>query len=85
MKIIIITKDQYLDNSVRVNIFEKDAIRKYKIRKYNKETKKEENVIETTTFDNLLYCTRLSWNINENELDEQIEQLKQVWEKRINS
>jgi hypothetical protein len=40
MKQVYITKDAYQNNSVRVNYFEKDAVREFKRPEWNKETKK---------------------------------------------
>ena len=85
MKQVYIIKDSYKDNSVRVNYFEKDAVRTYKISQFDEETlqMKEETIEEY--YDNLLFCERLYWNINEIELEEQIENTRQYWEEKINT
>jgi hypothetical protein len=54
MKNIFITKDSYINNSVRVNYFQKDSIRKIKFPQFNEETKKLEIVErEETQYKNL--------------------------------
>ena len=85
MKQVYITKDAYLDNSMRVNYFEKDAIRTYKVSKFDEETLQmiEETIEEN--YDNLLFCERLFWENNETDLDQQIEQTRQEWEEKINN
>ena len=69
MKNIFITKDSYIDNSVRVNYFEKDFIKKMKFPQFNEETKTLEIVERQETYDKLLFCERLTWNENESELE----------------
>lgn len=69
MKNIFITKDSYIDNSVRVNYFEKDSIKKIKIPQFNQETKKIEIIEREEVYDKLLFCERLIWNENESELE----------------
>lgn len=81
MKNIFITKDAYIDNSVRVNYFEKDSIRKIKIPQFNQETKKVEIVEHEEIYDKLLFCERLTWNENESELNSVIEEKKTQLEK----
>lgn len=73
MKNIFITKDAYIDNSVRVNYFEKDSIRKIKTPQFNQETNKIEIVEIEEIYDKLLFCERLTWSGNESELDSVIE------------
>ena len=81
MKNIFITKDAYIDNSVRVNYFEKDYIRKIKTPQFNQETKKIEIIEREETYDKLLLCERLTWNENESELDSVIQDKKIYLEK----
>lgn len=81
MKNIFITKDAYIDNSVRVNYFEKDSIRKIKTPQFNQETKKVEIVEIKEIYDKLLFCERLTWNENESELDSVIQEKKTQLEK----
>jgi hypothetical protein len=76
MKNIFITKDSYIDNSVRVNYFEKDYIRKMKLPHFNQKTKKLEIVERQETYDKLLFCERLTWNENEHELEGVIQDKK---------
>jgi len=59
MKQVYITKDAYQNNSVRVNYFEKDAVREFKRPEWNKETKKMEEKTIEKIYDNLLFCERL--------------------------
>ena len=76
MKNIFITKDSYIDNSVRVNYFQKDFIKKIKIPQFNEETKKIEIIENQEIYDKLLFCERLSWNQNESELEGVIQDKK---------
>ena len=76
MKNIFITKDSYIDNSVRVNYFQKDSIRKIKFPQFNEETKKLEIVERQETYDKLLFCERLTWIENESELEGVIQDKK---------
>ncbi len=76
MKNIFITKDAYVDNSVRVNYFEKESIRKIKFPQFNQEKKKLEIVEREETYDKLLFCERLTWNENESELEGVIQDKK---------
>jgi len=80
MKNIYITKDSYMDNSVRVNYFEKDSIRKTKIPQFNQETKELEIIEREDIYDKLLFCERLTWVENESELDSVIENRKMYLE-----
>ena len=85
MKQVYTTKDAYQDNSVRVNYFEKDAVRIYKRSEWNKETKKIEEKETQEIYDHLLFCERLFWENSEEELNEQIEQIRQLWVIKINN
>jgi hypothetical protein len=85
MKQVYTTKDAYQDNSVRVNYFEKDAVREFKRPEWNKETKKMEEKTIEKIYDNLLFCERLFWENNEAELDVGIENTRSAWEERINN
>jgi len=85
MKTVSIKKDDYSKNTVRVSVLENNATTEVKTRIYNELTKKVETKIELIPFENLLYCVRLEWNNNENELDVYINELKQYWEIQINS
>ncbi len=76
MKNIFITKDAYVDNTVRVNYFEKESIRKIKFPQFNQEKKKLEIVEREETYDKLLFCERLTWNENESELEGVIQDKK---------
>lgn len=84
MKQVYRTKDAYQDNSVRVNYFEKDAVREFKRPQWNEETEQMEIITVQETYENLLFCERLFWETSETELDEQIEQSRQAWEAKIN-
>lgn len=81
MKNIFITKDAYIDNSVRINYFEKDSIRKIKIPQFNQEMKKIETIEREEIYNKLLFCERLSWIENESELDSVIQDKKEYLEK----
>jgi len=81
MKNIFITKDSYINNSVRVNYFQKDFIKKIKIPQFNEETKKLEIVEREETYDKLLFCERLTWVENESELEGVIQDKKVYLEK----
>jgi hypothetical protein len=81
MKNIFITKDAYVDNSVRVNYFEKDSINKIKFPQFDQETKKLEIVEREETYDKLLFCERLTWVENESELEGVIQDKKAHLEK----
>lgn len=85
MKTVIIKKDEYIDNSVRVSFYEKDALIKVKTLEYDEKLNKAKIINKTIKQDNLLYCTRLEWNTDEFELSKQIEELKHRWEIEINS
>ena len=81
MKNIFITKDSYINNSVRVNYFEKDCIRKIKTPQFDQETKKVQTIDREETYDKLLFCERLTWNENESELEGVIQDKKVYLEK----
>ena len=85
MKQVYTTKDAYQDNSVRVNYFEKDAVREFKRPLWNEETKKIELIAIEEVYDHLLFCERLFWEVEETELDVRIEDSRQIWEERVNS
>jgi len=76
MKNIFITKDSYIDNSVRVNYFQKDFIKKMKFPQFNQEKKKLEILEREETYDKLLFCERLTWSENESELESVIQDKK---------
>lgn len=76
MKNIFIIKDSYINNSVRVNYFEKDSIKKMKFPQFNQETKKIEIIEREEIYDKLLFCERLTWNENELELEGVIQDKK---------
>ena len=84
MKQVYTTKDAYQDNSVRVNYFEKDAVRIYKYPEWNEETQKIEQKEIEEIYDELLFCERLFWETSETELDANIENTRNNWEERIN-
>ena len=84
MKQVYTTKDAYQDNSVRVNYFEKDAVREFKQPQWNEETKQMEDKTIEEVYDNLLFCERFFWEIDETELDVQIEQNRQALKIKIN-
>ena len=85
MKTVYITKDSYKDNTVRVNYFEKDAIHLYIETQINEETFQQEIITKEHIHDKLLFCERLEWVENENELNDAIEQTRKTWEDRINT
>jgi len=94
MKTVTITKDAYIDNSVRVNYFDKNAIRKERRIKQisslmfslSGELPKPEDMFEEieVTYENLLFCERLKWTNEEIELDEQIEAKRLELENGLN-
>lgn len=78
MKTVTITKDAYIDNSVRVNYFDKNAIRKeVRIKEvlFSGDSPDPEDTIEEVdvVYDNLLFCERLAWTNEEAELGSRIE------------
>lgn len=85
MKQVYTTKDAYQNNSVRVNYFEKDAVREFERSQWNEETKEMETITVQKTYDHLLFCERLFWETGEIELDQQIEETRQKLEERINN
>jgi hypothetical protein len=76
MKNIFITKDSYINNSVRVNYFQKNCIRKMKFPEFNQEKKKIQIIDREETYDKLLFCERLTWVENESELESVIQHKK---------
>jgi hypothetical protein len=76
MKNIFITKDSYIDNSVRVNYFQKNFIKKIKLPQFNEETKKIQTIDREEIYDKLFFCERLTWNENESELEGVIQDKK---------
>ena len=85
MKQVYITKDAYENNSLRVNYFERDSVREFKHAQWNEETEQMETIAIEEIYDNLLFCERLFWELDETELEEQIEQNRQGWVERINN
>jgi uncharacterized protein YggL (DUF469 family) len=94
MKTVTITKDAYIDNSVRINYFDKNATRKERRMKefsslgfsLSGEFPKPEDMFEEVevVYDNLLFCERLIWTNEESELDEQIENKRLDFENGLN-
>jgi hypothetical protein len=85
MKQVYTIKDAYQDNSVRVNYFHKDAVKTRKQLEWNEETKQMEQKEIEEIYDELLFCERLFWEINEAELDVSIENTRNNWEEKINN
>jgi hypothetical protein len=85
MKTVFITKDAYVDNTVRVNYWEKDHVFKTKTFEFNEETNKPEQKEIERIDDYLLFCERLNWIVEESELDDQIESNRLTWENKINT
>jgi hypothetical protein len=85
MKTVITLKDEYIDNSVRVNYFEKDFILKQTINTINENTGRLEKAEKIEKINKLLFCERLIWSNNESELDSIIVEHRQEWETKINS
>jgi hypothetical protein len=94
MKTVTVIKDAYIDNSVRVNYFDKNATRKEKKIKNlttfvptvsGEEYPDLNDILEEVevTYDKLLFCVRLKWTNEESELDEQIEAKKLELEANI--
>lgn len=84
MKIIYYTKDSYKDNTVRVSYFEKDAQKYNFVLEFNEELQDFVQVKKEEYYDKLLFCQRLEWVNNENELDSYIDEVRLYWETRIN-
>jgi hypothetical protein len=84
MKNVFVTKDAYIDNTVRVNYWEKDRVVKRKTLEFNEETKKIETKEIEEIQDHLLFCERLNWVAEETELDAQIESTRLLLENKIN-
>lgn len=85
MKTVFIKKDSFENNSFRVSYFEKDAVQEFKVYKTNPQTYKIEEEVNKETYNKLLFCHRLEFTNNANELDSYIEEMRQYWENRINS
>ncbi len=85
MKKVIITKDEYIDNSVRVSYSIKGITVKKPSFKIDEETNELVKTETSLTKNMLLLCERLEWKNNENELDSIIEQHRKEWELKINS
>jgi hypothetical protein len=95
MKTVTITKDAYIDNSVRVNYFDKNAIKKELRMKdisslvfsLSGELPKPENMFEEVevTYENLLFCERLKWTNEESELSEQIDNKRLDLQNNLNA
>lgn len=97
MKTITVIKDAYIDNTVRVNYFHKNAIKKEnKIKMFDfstfmtspsSEPPRLNELFEEVevVYDNLLFCERLKWTNEESELDEQIENKRLEFEANLNS
>lgn len=95
MKTVTVIKDAYIDNSVRVNYFDKNATRKEKKIKNltafvptvsGEEYPDLNDILEEVevTYENLLFCERLKWTNEESELDEQIEAKRLEFENGLN-
>lgn len=85
MKTVTVTKDAYIGNSVRVNYFDENAKRKEeRLREDLSFTDKTEYVYEEVevTYTELLFCERLEWINEENELNPQIETKRLELEKK---
>jgi hypothetical protein len=85
MKHVFFIKGDYKDNSVRVSYFEKDAIKNVKHIQANNETGEIETILKEQKYDKHLFCQRLEWELQEEELDSYIEEVRVYWEERINS
>lgn len=85
MKTIFVTKDAYENNTVRINYFQKDCIKTYNEFEINEEIEEQTIVVKELLYDKLIFCQRLEWLDNENELDSYIEEVRLYWENRINS
>jgi len=85
MKQVFFIKDCYNNNTFRVTYYEKNAIKEIKILQANSETGEIETILEKQKYDKHLFCQRLEWEQNEQELDSYIEEMKAYWEGRINS
>lgn len=85
MKQVYITKDAYQNNSLRVNYFEKDCIQTVTEIEWNEETQEIKEKTIQNIYDNLLFCERLFWEIDEIELDQKIEETRLIWEGKINN
>lgn len=85
MKTVIVTKDAYIDNSVRVNYFDPTAIKKEQRIKSYEATELEDMYEEADViYNDLLFCERLNWDKKESELDERIENKRLEFENILN-
>lgn len=95
MKTVTLTKDAYIDNSVRVNYFDPTATRKETRRKPlndltfsgSNESLNIEDIFEEVDvmYENLVFCERLFWTESEAELDVQIENKRLELENKLNN
>jgi hypothetical protein len=84
MKNVFVAKDAYIDNTVRVNYWEKDRVIKRKTLEFNNETKKLETKEVEEIKDSLLFCERLGWENEEAEIDQLIEKNRLNYLEKIN-
>jgi len=84
MKTVYYIKDSYQNNSFRVSYYEKNSIKKNISFDYNEKTGDVIQTIKEVLYDKLVFCQRLEWSNNENELDSYIEEVRLYWENRIN-
>jgi len=87
MKTVTVTKDAYIGNSVRVNYFDENAKRKEERLREDfsfTDTDKNEYAYEEIEiiYTELLFCERLEWVNDENELNPQIETKRLELEKK---
>lgn len=85
MKTVYCIKDTHQNNTFRVSYFEKDTFKKIDSFEFDEETQEIIKITKQQYYDKLLFCQRLEWNINENELDDYIEEVRLYWENRINT
>lgn len=95
MKTVTVTKDAYIDNSVRVNYFDPTATRKEKRIKspqalalsISNNPSSPDDVFEEVDvmYENLLFCERLFWVESEAELETQIEIKRKKIEDNLNN
>jgi hypothetical protein len=98
MKKVIITKDEYTENTVRVNYFEQNATRKEKKLKgattftfyLSGEIGSPEDLFPDmfeeieTVYENLLFSERFKWKNDESELNQEIENRRLQFEEYLN-
>lgn len=85
MKTVIAIKDSYQNNSFRVTYFEENAKQIIKTLTVNEDTGIVEEIDREEIYNKHLFCQRLEWVNEENELDSYIEEVRQYWENRINT